>query len=175
MQYPWKLEGKSWIHTKIMLNIWFYHEIIGRFKISWFVGCRIFGSVETFRRNLSIGAKTRKSQNISAKSYMKKVIIYITAPKVSLLGGFWNWCFPILLVKILLKTLKVSATSEVGFFLILLAYALTGLTYNFKEMDRFMLSIWITYFLYSFRSDLKMKVLESPLWHYRDSDSLVCP
>ena len=81
----------------------------------------------------------------------------------------------ILLVKILLKTLKVSATSEVGFFLILLAYALTGLTYNFKEMDRFMLSIWITYFLYSFRSDLKMKVLESPLWHYRDSDSLVCP
>ena len=69
----------------------------------------------------------------------------------------------------LLKTLKVSATSEVGFFLILLAYALTGLTYNFKDMDKFMLSIWITYFLYSFRSDLEMKALNSPLWAAHDA------
>ena len=81
----------------------------------------------------------------------------------------------------LLKTLKVSATSEVGFFLILLAYALTGLTYNFKDMDKFMLSIWITYFLYSFRLDLKMKALESPLWAtydaiaYSVSDPFSCP
>ena len=47
----------------------------------------------------------------------------------------------------------MSATAEVGFFCILLVYALTGLTYNFKAMDEFMFTIWIAYFLFSFRLD----------------------
>ena len=54
------------------------------------------------------------------------------------------------------NSLKVSAAAEVGFFLILLLYALTGLTYNFKKMDEFMCVIWIAYFLFSFRPVIKI-------------------
>ena len=54
------------------------------------------------------------------------------------------------------NSLKVSAAAEVGFFLILLVYALTGLTYNFKKMDEFMCVIWIAYFLFSFRPVIKI-------------------
>ena len=56
----------------------------------------------------------------------------------------------------------MSATAEVGFFFILLAYALTGLTYNFKYMDRFMLAVWITYFLFSFRLDINYETQKRP-------------
>ena len=54
------------------------------------------------------------------------------------------------------NSLKVSAAAEVGFFLILLVYALTGLTYNFKKMDEFMCVTWIAYFLFSFRPVIKI-------------------
>ena len=55
-------------------------------------------------------------------------------------------------------TLKVSAVSEVAFFFILLVYALTGLTYNFKDMDEFMLATWIAYFLSTFRLDMNYEM-----------------
>ena len=56
------------------------------------------------------------------------------------------------------RTLKVSAVSEVGFFFILLAYALTGLTYDIKKMDYFMFTVWIAYFLFSFRLDMNYEI-----------------
>ena len=56
----------------------------------------------------------------------------------------------------------MSAAAEVGFFLILLVYALTGLTYNFKKMDEFMCVIWIAYFLFSFRHVIKFETKMSP-------------
>ena len=46
--------------------------------------------VETSHRNQTIGTKRRITQNLSAKSYVKGVTLYITAPKVSLLGGVSN-------------------------------------------------------------------------------------
>ena len=51
-------------------------------------------------------------------------------------------------------TLKVSAKCELGFFIILLVYALTGLTYDIKKMDYFMFTVWILYFLFSFRLEM---------------------
>ena len=44
--------------------------------------------VDSCKRFDSIGTKTRRSHNLSAKTYLKGIIVYITAPKVSLLGGF---------------------------------------------------------------------------------------
>ena len=46
--------------------------------------------VETSYRHKSIATKRRITQNLSAKSYVKGVTLYITAPKVSLLGGVSN-------------------------------------------------------------------------------------
>ena len=150
--------------------------------------------VDSCKRFDSIGTKTRRSHNLSAKTYLKGIIVYITAPKVSLLGGFsTQYHFAVGLKVVVLDTnwlmfdwkplkgkslnltdvtkhvkpafcwtLKVSATAEVGFFFILLAYALTGLTYNFKDMDYFMLGIWITYFLFSFRLDKNYETQKRP-------------
>ena len=49
--------------------------------------------VDSCKRFDSIGTKTRRSHNLSAKTYLKGIIVYITAPKVSLLGGFSIWYY----------------------------------------------------------------------------------
>ena len=57
--------------------------------------------VESCKRFDSIGTKTRRSHNLSAKTYLKGIIVYITAPKVSLLGGFSIWYYFAIGLKVL--------------------------------------------------------------------------
>ena len=51
----------------------------------------------------------------------------------------------------------MTATSEVAFFVLFLVYTLLGLTYNFKVFDRFIVGLWISYFLFTFRQSVTLK------------------
>ena len=52
-----------------------------------------------------------------------------------------------------LRTFKVNFFAELAFFIILLLYALFGLTYKLKQLDYFMMASWFYYFLLSFRNE----------------------
>ena len=75
MRFRLKLEGKGGIRSILMFGFNCKHPV-----------------VETSHRHDTIGTKRRRTQNLSAKSYVKGVTLYITAPKVSLLGGVSNGC-----------------------------------------------------------------------------------
>ena len=60
------------------------------------------------------------------------------------------------------RTFKGYFLSELTFFMIMMLYALFGLTYNLKQLDYFMLASWIYYFLLSFRNEFE----QVPIIHH---------
>ena len=56
------------------------------------------------------------------------------------------------------RTFKGNFLAELAFFVILLLYALFGLTYNLKQLDYFMCASWVYYYLLSFRNEFKHKI-----------------
>jgi len=56
------------------------------------------------------------------------------------------------------RTSKGNFIAELAFFIILLCYALFGLTYDLKQLDYFMFASWIYYFLLSFRNEFEQPI-----------------
>ena len=83
-------------------------------------------------------ADTSVSKRIAAAgipNYIRKVMLFNSTPKVNLVGYF---------------------LAELIFFMIMMLYALFGLTYYLKQLDYFMLASWIYYFLHSFRNEFEL-------------------
>ena len=54
------------------------------------------------------------------------------------------------------RTFQGYFLAELTFLMIMMLYALFGLTYNLKQLDYFMLASWIYYFLLSFSNEFEL-------------------
>ena len=102
-------------------------------------------------------------------TYIRQIILYNSTPKVNLVGkgskNSWNRSrlparsYLTASQLFYIWTFKGNVLAELTYFIILLLYALLGLTYDTKTLDYVMVASWLNYFLLTFRSEFVILLL----------------